>query len=166
MPVLVLDDGTRLAESGAVFQYLEEQFPDPPLIGCTAEERALTRMWQRRIERRITEPLYAAFHYGPAVEMYRTRMVVLAECANGFKTLMLDGMAWLDALLAGATAVVPEQLTVADIGLFVALDFAASIGLPMPTGLRHLERWFQATTERPAARASLHPRSSQTGVHY
>jgi len=166
VPVLVLDDGTWLAESGAIFQYLEERFPNPPLIGRTAEERAITRMWQRRIERRITEPLYAAFHYGPAVEMYRTRMVVLAECANGFKTLMLDGMAWLDALLSGATTVVPEQFTVADIALFAALDFAVSIGWPMPSGLRHLERWFQTTAERPAARGSLHPRSSQTGVHY
>lgn len=166
VPVLVLDDGTWLAESGAIFQYLEERFPDPPLIGRTAEERAVTRMWQRRIERRITEPLYAAFHYGPAVEMYRTRMVVRPECTNGFKALMLDGMAWLDPLLSGTPTVVPERFTVADIGLFVALDFAASIGWPIPGSLRHLERWFQTTAERPTARASLHPKSSQTGVHY
>jgi glutathione S-transferase len=166
VPVLVLDDGTWLAESGAIFQYLEEQFPYPPLIGRTPEQRAITRMWQRRVERRITEPLYAAFHYGPAVEMYRTRMVVLAECADGFKVLMQDGMAWLDALLAGATTVVPERFTVADIALFVALDFVSSIGWPMPSDLRHLQRWFRATAERPSARASLHPRSSQTGAHY
>lgn len=112
VPVLVLDDVTWRAESRAIFQCLEERSPDLPLIGRTAEERALTRMWQRRIERRITEPLYAAFHLGPA------------------------------------------------------LDFAANIGWPMPTGLRHLERWIGATAERPAARASLHPKSSQTGVHY
>jgi len=58
VPVLELDDGTWLAESAAIFQYLEEQYPEPPLIGATAEERAMTRMWQRRIERRITEPLW------------------------------------------------------------------------------------------------------------
>ncbi len=166
VPVLVLDDGTWLAESGAIFQYLEERSPDPPLIGRTPEKRAVTRMWQRRIEQRITEPFYAAFHYGPAVEMYRSRMVMLVDCADGFKALVRDGMAWLDSLLAGAITVVPQRFTIADITLFAALDFSASIGWPIPAGLRHLERWFRATAERPSARASSHPKSSQTGVHY
>jgi len=57
VPVLELDDATWLAESGAIFQYLEEKHPSLPLIGSSPEGRAITRMWQRRIERRITDAL-------------------------------------------------------------------------------------------------------------
>jgi len=155
-----------LAESGAIFQYLEEQYPDPPLIGATAQDRAISRMWQRRIERRITEPLYAAFHYGPAVEMYKTRMVVLPDCVPGFKSLMHDGLSWLNGLLSNTSTIIPGRFTVADITLFVALDFGVSIGWSLPPELQHLNQWFETTAERPSVVASLHHKSAQTGIHY
>jgi len=166
VPVLELDDGTWLAESGAIFQYLEEQYPEPALIGMTAEERAITRMWQRRIERRITEPLYAAFHYGPALEMYKSRMVVLPDCVDGFKALMYDGLSWLDGLLSDTNSIIPGKFSVADITLFVALDFADSIGWKIPAELKQMNRWFATTATHPSAIASLHDKSAQTGVHY
>jgi len=49
-PALELDDGSVLAEITAICEYLEERFPTPPLLGSTAEERAETRMWTRRID--------------------------------------------------------------------------------------------------------------------
>lgn len=166
VPVLELDDGTWLAETGAIFQYLEERYPSPALIGTTPEERAETRMWQRRVERRISEPLYAAFHYGPAVNMYKTRMVVLPECVPGLVALMHDGLTWLNNLLGDRITVVPQRFTVADIVLFAALDFGAGVGWPIPADLLHINRWFRATQERPSASASLHTRSQRTGIHY
>jgi len=166
VPVLELDNGTWLAESGAILQYLEEQYPEPALIGATAEERAIARMWQRRIERRITEPLYAAFHYGPALEMYKSRMVVLPDCADALKTLMYDGLSWLDGLLGDSETIIPGRFSVADITLFVALDFADSIGWHLGSELTQIQHWFAATAARPSASASLHQKSAQTGVHY
>ncbi len=165
VPVLELDDGVFLAESGAIFQYLEERFPDPPLIGTNAEERALTRMWLRRIERRITEPFYAAFHYGPAAAMYRTRMVILPHCVDGFKALMRDGLVWLDALLGDRATIVPDRFTVADIALFAALDFGVSVGFPVPEDCPRVQRWFAGTAARASAQASLHPGALAKGVH-
>ncbi len=32
LPVLELDDGTHLTESLAIIEYLEERYPDPPMI--------------------------------------------------------------------------------------------------------------------------------------
>src|SRR5689334_1268651 len=57
MPALELDNGSTLAETVAICEYLEEKNPTPALVGTTAEERAETRMWQRRIELNITEHL-------------------------------------------------------------------------------------------------------------
>ena len=50
MPAIELDDGSILAETTAICEYLEDTQPGPALIGSTPEEKAETRMWQRRIE--------------------------------------------------------------------------------------------------------------------
>lgn len=163
VPVLALDDGTFLAESGAIMQYLEEKYPDPPLIGRTAEERAVTRMWLRRIERRVTEPFYAAFHYGLVAAMYRSRMVILPDCVAGFKALMHDGLGWLDGQLEGRVTIVPGRYTVADITLFAGLDFAQSVEFPGSAGHGNLLSWFAAVAARPAAEASLHALAAARG---
>ena len=41
-PTLKLDDGRYLSETVAIWEYLEEKYPEPPLIGTTPEERAET----------------------------------------------------------------------------------------------------------------------------
>jgi glutathione S-transferase len=51
VPALALDDGTVIADAVAICQYLEELHPDPPLIGTTAQERAVVTALNRRIER-------------------------------------------------------------------------------------------------------------------
>lgn len=166
VPVLELDDGFWLAESGAIFQYLEDIHPEPALIGNTAQERAETRMWQRRVERRITEPLYAAFHYGKGLTMYQERMLVLPECVPGLTTLMRDGMYWLNSLLSERATIVPQRFTVADIVLYAAVDFGNGVGLGIPEDLFALQHWLEEVSQRLSAKASLHPHSSETGIHY
>ncbi|MCL5051662.1 glutathione S-transferase family protein [Acidithiobacillus sp. YTS05] len=166
VPVLELDDGFWLAESGAIFQYLEEIHPEPALIGSTAQERAETRMWQRRVERRITEPLYAAFHYGKGLSMYQERMVVLPECVPSLVKLMHDGMRWLDSVMTERSTIVPQRFTVADIVLYTAVDFGDGVGLGIPEDLNTLRNWRTEISWRPSAKTSLHPRSSETGMRY
>jgi hypothetical protein len=58
-------------------------------------------MWQRRIELRITEHLYNAFRFGAGIELFRARMRVLPEAADGLKAVVNDNLRWLDGLLAG-----------------------------------------------------------------
>src|SRR5579875_3010680 len=48
LPALELDNGQCIGETVAIWEYLEEIHPTPPLIGTTPEERAETRQWQRR----------------------------------------------------------------------------------------------------------------------
>jgi glutathione S-transferase len=47
IPLLELDDGSYLPESAAIIEYLEELFPNPPMIGMTPEERAKVRALER-----------------------------------------------------------------------------------------------------------------------
>ena len=47
VPALELDDGTVIPESEVIIDYLEERFPDPPLLPETPEARARVRLLSR-----------------------------------------------------------------------------------------------------------------------
>src|SRR5579862_8231719 len=69
LPALELDNGKCIGETVAIWEYLEEKHPNPPLIGSNAEERAEARMWQRRIELKITEFLYNGFRFAEGQQL-------------------------------------------------------------------------------------------------
>ena len=50
LPALVLDDGTVLDESVAICRYLEEEHPEPPLMGTGALGKAQVEARQRHME--------------------------------------------------------------------------------------------------------------------
>lgn len=163
VPALELDDGTVIGETVAIFEYLEEQNPKPPLIGTNAKERAETRMWQRRIEQRITENLYNGFRFAEGLEIFKNRMRCLPEAAPGLKAVARDNLAWLDGLLGGRSFVVDGRFTIADIILYCALDFGAGVGQPIPAELSKVSGWYKRIGERPSAKASLHPMAERAG---
>ena len=57
VPVLELDSGAAITDIIAICRYFEELHPDPPLMGRSAEERAVIESWLRRIE---WDGIYAA----------------------------------------------------------------------------------------------------------
>lgn len=163
-PALVLDDGSCIAESVAIMEYLEERHPDPPLIGATPEERAQARQWQRRVELNITENIHNAYHYAEGLARFQGRIPVAPEAAAGLKRVAQDRIAWLDGMLDGSTFLAGARFTCADIWLYVWLDFADSVGQPFDRGLPNLGPWFARIAARPAAAASLHPGCRSGGV--
>src|ERR1700731_2794668 len=46
VPTLVLEDGTAIGEVPAIWRYLEEAYPDRPLLGNMPKEKALVTMWE------------------------------------------------------------------------------------------------------------------------
>jgi glutathione S-transferase len=164
VPALELDDGRVIGETVAIFEYLEERQPNPALIGATAEERAETRMWQRRIELGITENLYNAFRYAEGLALFQDRMRVLPEAADGLKATVRDKLAWLDALLVGKQFIAGNRFTVADIILYCALDFGSSVGQPADSSLANLGAWISRVAARPSASGSLHEQSAAFGM--
>merc|ERR1719378_1399098 len=58
IPWFVLEDGTVIAETIAMCEYIEEVLPENPLVGRNAAERAKVRMWQRRMEEHYCYPAF------------------------------------------------------------------------------------------------------------
>ena len=164
MPAIERDDGQLLAETVAIFEYLEEKQPTPPLIGATPEERADARMWQRRIELKITEHLYNGFRFAEGIDLFRERLRVLPEAADGLKATVRDNLVWLDRQLEGRSFIAGDRFTVADIILFCALDFGAGVGQPIDPELKNVLAWRERVASRPSAQASLHPMAGSVGM--
>ncbi len=164
IPALELDNGNCIGETVAIFEYLEEKHPTPPLIGTTAEERADARQWQRRVELQITEHLYNGFRYAEGAELFKSRMRILPEASPGLKQIVQDKLKWLDGQLAGKEYIAGDRFTVADIILYCALDFGGSVGQKIDPSLKYVNAWFNRVESRPSAKKSLHPASAQTGM--
>ncbi|WP_428681550.1 glutathione S-transferase family protein [Sphingopyxis sp.] len=150
-PALELDDGSVLTEITAICEYLDERFPAPALIGTTPEERARTRMWTRRIDIKICEPLTNGFRFSEGLPLFEPRMRCLPEAAAGLKAVAQDGVRWLDPLIASREFVTGDALTLADILLFAFLDFGVSVGQPLDPENANITRWYDRMKTRPSA---------------
>jgi glutathione S-transferase len=153
-PALELDDGRCIAEITAICEYLDEKFPNPPLIGATPEDRAVTRMWVRRIDLNICEPLANGFRFGEGLRMFESRIRTMPQAAADMKTLAQEKLTWLDGLIAGRDFVAGDKLTIADILLFAFLDFGAGVGQPLNRDNKNIAAWYDRMKARPSAAAS------------
>jgi len=153
LPALELDDGRVISETVAICEYIEEISPRPPLIGSDAAERAETRMWVRRVEWKIIQPMADGFRYAEGLPLFKNRIRTLPEAAAGLKAVAKDGLTWLDAQMVGRDSVVPKRFTLADVALFAFLEFGATVGQPIDPALTQLSAWFERTKARPSAKA-------------
>ena len=153
-PALELDDGSVIPEITPLCEYLDEVHPEPSLVGKTPKERAETRMWTRRIDLNICEPLANGFRYSQGLALFQPRMRCLPEAADGLKAIAQDKLTWLDGLIAGKTFVAGERLTLADILLFCFLDFSAGVGQPINQDNKNIVAWYERMKARPSAAAS------------
>ena len=101
LPCLELNSGYFLAETIAICEYLEERQAEPVLIGTTPEQRAETRMWVRRMEWKIIQPMLDGFRFGRGHDFFKDRMRVIPEAADGLKAVAQDGLRWLERQLEG-----------------------------------------------------------------
>ncbi|MDR3498635.1 MAG: glutathione S-transferase [Parvibaculum sp.] len=153
MPALELDNGSVVAEITAICEYLEEKNPATPLIGATPEERAETRMWTRRVDLNICEPLTSGFRYAEGLPMFKDRMRCLPEAAAGLKAIAQDKITWLDGQLEGKQFIAGNRLTLADILLFCFLDFGVAVGQPINPANKNIVAWHARMKARPSAAA-------------
>lgn len=153
-PALELDDGSFLGEITAICEYLDEKNPNDTLIGKTPEQRAETRMWTRRIDLNIVEPMANGFRYSEGLGLFKDRIPTIPEAAPGLKKVAQHNLAWLDKQMESKQFVAGSRLTLADILLFAFLDFGATVGQPIPAELKNLTAWFERMKARPSAAAS------------
>ena len=153
LPCLELDDGRVIAETIAICELIEELKPAPALIGTNPADRAETRMWVRRVEWKITQPMADGFRFAEGLPLFKDRIRTLPDAAPGLKQIAKDGLAWLDKQIAGRDTVVPGRFTLADVTLFAFVEFGATVGQALDPSLQNLAAWLEKTKGRPSAKA-------------
>jgi glutathione S-transferase len=158
VPVLVLDDGTTIADAVAICAYFEETNPEPPLIGATPQQRAVTIAVNRAIERDGFHAVMEAFRNAtpglkdralPGPHDY-AQIPALAERGRARIAHFYRAM---DQRLAAQEFVAGARYSIADISALVMVDFAAWVKLKIPEDCARLRRWHAAVSARPSAKA-------------
>lgn len=151
LPVLVLDDGTALAETIAICRYLEGLHPEPSLFGRDPMEQALTEMWNRRVELGLFSSVAAVFrHSHPSMAELEDQV---PEWAEASREQIDDYLLILDLQLAGNRFICGDRLTVADITAGIAIDFMKPSRVPLSEDLVNIRRWHGELSARPSWKA-------------
>lgn len=156
IPVLELDDGTTISETVSICRYFEALHPEPALFGRTPEEIALIDMWIRRVELHLSAHLSQLWvNAHPYTEAYAARMGItrFPEFGEESRRRLIDRMGWLDGELGGREFIAGDAYSMADIATLTIIDFAAFVGVPLPTGANSLAAWHARVSARPSAAA-------------
>ena len=156
VPVLMTDDGVALTENVAIASYLEDAFPEPPLMGRTPTERAEILMWNAICEAQGL--LAVADALRNANPHMKGRAVTGPVNFDQIPALAERGMTrvglfykLLDERFANQSNIVGNTLSFADITAFVVCDFARVIKMRVDETYPNLHTWYQAMKDRPSA---------------
>jgi glutathione S-transferase len=158
VPTLVLDDGTAIGEVPAIMRYLDEAFPEKPLLGATPKDKGLIAMWERRAElegfaavmegvRNKVAGLKGRAIAGP--HDYEQIPALVERSVQRVKNFFDD----FNAQLEQAPFVAGERYSAADITTLVTLDFAKALELTAQPQHAALKRWYETISARPSAAA-------------
>jgi glutathione S-transferase len=152
LPVLELEDGSFIRESLSIIQYLEDLYPEPPLIGADPRERARVRDLERVAEQGVLASVARIVHATDSPLGLASNPAV----ADFFRELLPPNLAFLEAaLVEGGPFIAGERPTIADCTLAAALQFGRFRKLEFLDDYEHLARWDAFYRERPAAKAVL-----------
>jgi glutathione S-transferase len=116
VPWIELPDGRRLTESQSIVEYLEDAYPQTPLLPKDPFERAKVRELVTYVEwyaEMVARRLYGQAFFGKGPVSDKTREGVEQELNKGLRAL--KGLASFSPFIAG------KELTLADCAAFVHL---------------------------------------------
>jgi glutathione S-transferase len=158
VPTLVLEDGTAIGEVPAIMRYLDEAFPETPLLGTTPKDQGLIAMWERRAELE---------GFAAVMEGVRNKVVGLKGRAiagpHDYEQIpalversvlrVENFFADLNERLGQLPFVAGERYSAADITALVTVDFANALQLSPSDEHAALKHWYKTVSSRPSAAA-------------
>jgi glutathione S-transferase len=144
VPMLELDDGTRLREGPAIVQYIADLAPTKNLAPASGT------MQRYRLQEWLTFI---------GTEMHKTysplfNAAMPDEAKNLFKDKLKSRYEWLDGQLADKQYLMGEHFSVADGYLFTVTNWAKPTGLDI-SGFAHLQAWHARVGARPAVQSAM-----------
>lgn len=144
-------DADRVWESSVVCEYLEERFPQSPLMPATPGERAKVRLEIETSSGSLITPFYQLLKGQTCEERQPAQQQLLQTL--GKLDAQLEGKAWL----------LGEQPSLADLEIYPWFERWCVLehyrGLAIPDRLGNLLRWREAIAQSEAASGIVEPAS-------
>lgn len=144
VPLLELDDGSRLTEGPVIAQYIADKAGATSLLpaaGTLARYRVME--WQNY----ITSELHKSF-----TPLFRPELDTNAK--QSLAGLLRNKLEWVNTQLAGRSFLTGDAFTVADAYLFVVANWSKFVQLDI-SDLAHLQAFMARVAQRPAVRAAM-----------
>jgi len=122
VPVLELGDGTFITESLSIIEYFEDIYPENTLTGKTPEDRAKIKALERFIDFEIMATMGIIAHQ--MMPLFADRFEPSIETINYGRKRQIEAIEHLDKMIGESLFVYGNQLTIADITLFVTFETA------------------------------------------
>jgi glutathione S-transferase len=144
VPLLELDDGTRLAECQAILQYIADQAPGKKLAPANGTlDRYKLQSWLTFIGMELHRGFTPLFN---------------AATPADYKTIVIDKLMsrlkWVDGQLAGKQYLMGDTFTVADAYLFTVTNWAPRVGVDI-SGFGNLAAFRERVAARPSVQAAM-----------
>ena len=153
MPTLELDNGDFISEITVICDYLDELQGYTELMGKTSEARAETRMWTRRIDLQIAEPLTNGFRFSEGHDFFKDRLRLIPQAADDLKTLAQERITWLDGQIKDKQFICGDRFSLADIMFYCFLNFGTTVGQPLNEDNKNVVNLYNKIHSRPSASA-------------
>jgi glutathione S-transferase len=155
VPALRTDDGALLTDNTAIAAYLEAAYPEPPLMGRTALEKAEVASWNWRIEFDGLLAVAEALRNSSPGMVNRALpgpvpYAQIPELAQRGVQRVQHFFEVLNQRLEGREFVATERFSLADITAVVVVDFARAVKVKPSEAHPHLLRWRAAMAQRPS----------------
>ena len=153
VPVLELDDGTKIIESLAIIEYLEMLYPETPMWGDTILEKTRARELERIVELKVLMPVANYIHATNSPLGLPSNPTVAAHAINSLPS----GLDYVQNTLDdGRDYLCGNTVTVADFTLQAATQFArfASVDLKL-TNYPKIKTWDDRFRQRKSAKNVL-----------
>ena len=158
VPLLQLDDGTCISQVHAICRYIEEIYPENPLLGRTPLEKALVESSNHQLNMNGIAAVTEGFRNSSPV--FEGRAIAGPNAYEQIPALAERGLLRidhlfrdLDAHFANSQFIIGDYFSVADITAFTTMDFARWVKKTIPEDCVNLQRWYDQVNARPSAKA-------------
>jgi len=158
VPVLVTEDGPSLTENLAIAYYIDQIYPEPPLMGTDVMSRATVLEWNARIEfeglHAIAEILRnTSPHMKDRALTGRKNIPQIPELADRGRIRIKAFWEDLDKRLQNTPFITGDSFTLADITALVCVDFSRWVKVSPADEFKALHSWHNKVSKRPSAEA-------------